>query len=776
VHRASPLGTDPAMLPPCAGLPQACEHSAIRCLQRRRGVLYPRRVASDVPAFGGSSRLEPTAHLYRALVEEIPAIVYVDSNEVPPRTLYASPQVTDMVGYTPQEWAADPTLWPSVIHPVDREMVLAEWSRSVATGIPFRCEYRFVRRNGDVMWVSDESRLILDEAGGARFWQGVILDITDRRHAQEVARNSEARYQALIEGIPAVVYEMGPDDERRTLYVSPHVEQVLGYSRKEWLDQPDIWMELLHPDDREIQLAAHDLHNETGEPWTREYRLIANDGHVVWVSDLATLVRDDEGQPRTWQGVMLDISAQKDAEEALQRANDELEFRVLARTSQLADVNEMMSLEIGERRRAEEQLRLAEERYRMLVEHLPAVLYIWDTSERNQNSDHYTSPMIQQLTGFTRAEWMSSPDFWIERIHPHDRERVMSGVVRSEATGEPFDDEYRILAKDGRVVWIYDRATLLTRHDDGRPRMFQGFLVDITARKEAEAKARAAEERYRVLADEGPVMAYDVSLDHTAGDVPRTEVHHLSKQLQRILGTAGDELRTDPRAWVNLVHPDDLQRVRDSFRASWDSGDPWSEDYRMLTSDGRIVWLHTEGRAVERDERGRPTRFHGILVDTTVRQQAELELRTAEERYRTLVESVPGVGWIETVDTTTGATRMTYISPQAERYFGWTAEELLAEPGHFQRMLHPDDRERVMQYTRRVERSGADEWHARYRVLTRSGAVVTVESHATARRDPDGRIVAWYGFAMSTGGVMDAVTAPAVDVLTDPVPERTPKP
>jgi PAS domain S-box-containing protein len=601
----------------------------------------------------------------------------------------------------------------------------------------------------------------------------VILDITDRRHAQEIARHSEARYQALIEGIPAVVYEMDPDDERRTLYVSPHVEQVLGYSREEWLEQPDIWMELLHPDDREIQLAAHDLHNETGEPWTREYRLIANDGHVVWVSDLATLMRDGEGQPRTWQGVMLDITAQKEAEEALQLANDELEFRVVARTSQLADANEMMTLEIGERKRAEEQLRQAEERYRLLVERLPAVLYIWDTSERSAQSDHYTSPMIEELTGFTRAEWLSSPDFWMERVHPHDRERVLSGVLRSEATGEPFDGEYRILAKDGHVVWVYDRATLLARDDRGRPRMFQGFLVDITARKAAEADARAAEERYRVLANEGPVMAYDVVLDHSSGAPPKIEVHNLSPQLHRILGTSSERLRSDPAAWAELVHPDDLQRVRDSFRASWASEGAWNEDYRMITGDGRIVWLHAEGRAVERDDDGRPTRFQGILIDTTARKESELALRAAEERYRTLIESVPGVGWIETVDTTTGQTRMTYISPQAERYFGWTADELLAEPGHFERMLHPDDRERVMEYTRRVERSGENDWRARFRLVTRSGAVVTVESHATAQRDATGRIVAWHGFAMSPEGVLDAV-APSTSE-PDPVPERAPQ-
>ena len=89
---------------------------------------------------------------------------------------------------------------------------------------------------------------------------------------------------------------------------------------------------------------------------------------------------------------MMDITAQKEAELALQFANDELEFRVLARTSELAEANEMMSLEIGERMRAEKLTREAEERYRLLVERLPAVLYIWDVSERGDLSDALHQP------------------------------------------------------------------------------------------------------------------------------------------------------------------------------------------------------------------------------------------------------------------------------------------------------------------------------------------------------------------------------------------------
>ena len=168
----------------------------------------------------------------------------------------------------------------------------------------------------------------------------------------------------------------------------------------------------------------------------------------------------------------------------------------------------------------------------------------------------------------------------------------------------------------------------------------------------------------------------------------------------------------------------------------------------MIAKDGRVVWIHAEGRAVERDHLGRPTRFQGILIDATEQKEYEARIRAAEERYRTIVETVPGVAWSETVDTLTGEARMSYIGPQAERYFGWTAEELLAEAGHFERVLHPDDRERVMAYSREVDASG-EEWHARYRIIARDGTIRVMDSYGAPQRDEEGSIVAWHGFAMA---------------------------
>jgi PAS domain S-box-containing protein len=157
-----------------------------------------------------------------------------------------------------------------------------------------------------------------------------------------------------------------------------------------------------------------------------------------------------------------------------------------------------------------------------------------------------------------------------------------------------------------------------------------------------------------------------------------------------------------------------------------------------------------------------------MLLDITERMTRESELREAEERYRTIIESIPGVPWTETVDLITGESRMVYIGPQVESLFGWTAEELLAEPDHFRRMLHPDDRDLVLSYTERVERSGGPSWQIRYRSVVKDGTVRTFQSHAAPRHDDEGRVVAWHGLTFVADDVVDGVTILDPSATADP--------
>ncbi|MEA2579289.1 MAG: hypothetical protein QOE83_181 [Actinomycetota bacterium] len=693
-----------------------------------------------------SQALQESEARYRALVERVPVVVYIDSNDAQADTIYISSEITNLVGRMPEDWVRDPKLWPRCIHPDDRGWVTEAWKRSVRTGQDFRCEYRAVHLDGHNVWVRDTTTLVRDEHGHPLFWQGVMQDISDQRQADEALRASETRYRTLVEQIPAVVYEMGPDDERRTLYVSPHVEKILGYSRQEWLDQPDIWIELLHHEDRERELEAHDRHNQSGEPWVRTYRLIAEDGRTVWVRDQAVLVREPDrpGSQGTWHGVMQDITAQKSTEEDLYLSNEILEYRVRERTAELEEANALMSLEIAERQRADAERRFAEERYRSLVEQIPAVVYLSTVTLDGPVLADYSSPQVETMLGYTPEEWKVQT-LWVTRIHPHDRDRILEAWEVSKATGLPFSEEFRFLAKDGRIVWVLDETSLLSRDVTGRPERFQGVMIDITARKEAEAAAVEAEARYQALASQGPVMAYVLERSPSGGARHR----YMSPQIERLLGYSMEAWNDDEKFWLTLIHPDDRERVFAAEVRIQYTGEPWSLDYRVITRSGEVRWLHDEGALLSRDEAGQPHRFHGVYIDITERKAMEQELVDAEERYRTLVEQLPAVPWTEEINTATRHSRTTYLGEQTETVLGWRDDELGGDFWKLERVLHPDDRDAVNRAVRAAYGEGT--WDQTFRIIARDGTVRKVRSVGRCTSGLDAPIQIWKGITIEVG-------------------------
>jgi PAS domain S-box-containing protein len=138
--------------------------------------------------------------------------------------------------------------------------------------------------------------------------------------SEERLRQTENKYRNLVEQVPAVVYVDDVDDLSTVLYISPQVFKLTGYTQAEHLAHPELWLQRLHNEDRERVLAELKHTNDTGDPWRIEYRMIRPDGRVVWVRDEAVLLRDDHGRPLCWQGVLLDVTEDRQAEEALRRA------------------------------------------------------------------------------------------------------------------------------------------------------------------------------------------------------------------------------------------------------------------------------------------------------------------------------------------------------------------------------------------------------------------------------------------------------------------------
>ena len=133
-------------------------------------------------------------------------------------------------------------------------------------------------------------------------------------------RAAEAKYRTLVEQLPLVTYIDALTASATSLYASPQVETLLGYSVDEWLGDPEFFPKLLHPDDRERILALVDHCNETAELFRAEYRLIARDGRTVWVQDESLVVIDEDGRPLFTQGYLLDITARKESSSDLRRS------------------------------------------------------------------------------------------------------------------------------------------------------------------------------------------------------------------------------------------------------------------------------------------------------------------------------------------------------------------------------------------------------------------------------------------------------------------------
>ena len=148
-------------------------------------------------------------------------------------------------------------------------------------------------------------------------------------------REAELRYKLLVEQLPIIVYVNPVDKMSSTIYVSPQIQTILGYMPDEWLSDPEFWQKRIHPDDREAVLTNVERSDLTATPFDMEYRMLARDGHVVWFQDQTILVRDQNGKPLYWQGLKIDITKRKQAENEILKLNSELERRVEERTNEL---------------------------------------------------------------------------------------------------------------------------------------------------------------------------------------------------------------------------------------------------------------------------------------------------------------------------------------------------------------------------------------------------------------------------------------------------------
>jgi PAS domain S-box-containing protein len=278
----------------------------------------------ELPAIAGPMGLEAlgAADLrFRRMVEHLPAIVYVETGGHPGPTVYLSPRIEDVLGYTADRFlSGDDALWTEIMHPDDASHAFELDGRSEETREPYVADYRLRARDGRWVWFHDEAVFIPADGEIPAHWQGVMVDITEQKRLEQELEDSAATFRTLVGQLPAVVYIESANDAEGMLYMSPQYERWFGYSPEERVADPSLWRRLVHPDDQEGVLAAADRAIGSSGTFSMDYRMVARDGRILWVHDETYPIFDEEGRERVWLGVMFDVTERKRAEQDLERA------------------------------------------------------------------------------------------------------------------------------------------------------------------------------------------------------------------------------------------------------------------------------------------------------------------------------------------------------------------------------------------------------------------------------------------------------------------------
>jgi PAS domain S-box-containing protein len=510
----------------------------------------------------------------RAIFEQ--AAVGIIESALDGRFLRTNAKFCEIVGYSVEELAG--LSFQEITHPDDLRQDRENLERVLrGESGTFTVEKRYLHKNGSPVWTQLTASLIRDPGGEAEYWVGVVQDITDRRSAEAALRRSEERYRTMVERLPAGVYRSTHGG--KFLEINPAMVQMLGYEGKEELLAIDIPSTLyVDPEDRDLPIAM-------GRQAKSEVRLRRKDGSVIWVEDHATYIYDDTGNVRYHEGVLLDITV---------------------------------------RRQAEESIRASEERFRTVFESAAIGVAVVEKSGVAVESN----AALQEMLGYSKDELGSMP--FTEFTHPDDAQKDLA-LYQELMAGrrESYHMEKRYIRKDGPVVWGQLTVSLV-RDAAGAPRHAIGMVQDVTERRRAEDALRDREDRMRQALIAASAGAWE-------WDIKTNEVFWSDENF-RLFGLDPAAGPASYERWLQCLHADDRRMTERHVVEAIGRVSDLNTEYRVVWPDGSVRWINGVG-SIRLDAAGKPAAMYGIQIDITERKRATEALRASEEAHRVITEN-----------------------------------------------------------------------------------------------------------------------------------------
>ncbi|MBI5802091.1 MAG: PAS domain S-box protein [Verrucomicrobia bacterium] len=499
----------------------------------------------------------------------------------------------------------------------------------------------------------------------------VLATAIERKLAEDALRESDERFRLLVDEVKG--YSIITLDPEACVLTWNHGAEILfGHMAAEMIGQHVARM--YPPGDVELGKPELDLRlaEEMGQFEDEDWRM-QKGGTEFWANSVITALRRTDGTLRGYGVVTRDMT---------------------------------------ERRLAHEALRLNEEKFRSLVNHIPDA--VWTLNAAGEAL--FMSGNAERIYGFTVDELKAQgAAMGLGRVHADDTARVREAWQALFERQQRFEVECRYERKDGRQAWLLFRASAIYEKDGQL--VADGITSDITERKRAEDALRESEARFQMVSRATNDVVWDWNLE--------TNLLWWNPSFLTQFGYAAEEVEPSIESWTRRLHPAEATRVSEKIHAAIERGDQlWSDEYRFRRQDGSYAFIYDRGFVI-RSAEGRPLRMIGAMQDISERRRAEGQIRS-QARLLDLAGDAIIVRNLKH--------EVLYWNHGAEHIYGWKAEEARGR-----RVT-----ELVMKDTKPFEAAQAEllakgDWSGELRQFTRDGREVTVNSRWTLVRDDEGQ-------------------------------------
>ncbi|TVQ21845.1 MAG: PAS domain S-box protein [Leptolyngbya sp. DLM2.Bin15] len=484
---------------------------------------------------------------------------------------YISPAYEKIWGRSRQDLQNNPSDWLEAIHPDDRDQVTASLAEQWQ-GQSIRREYRIVRPDGDVRWVSAIVSVIYDEAGQPLRFIGLADDISDRKQVELALQASEARLQLITDSIPGCIAYI--DAAQRYQFVNRTYAEWFGCRKEDILGRR---VEDVIGVQAYRQVRHHIEQALTGTTVTYEADLPYQGGQGRYISAVLVPDRDHEGQVRGYYALITDIS---------------------------------------DRKRAEAALQASEARFQTLVTNIPGMIYRYLPHVGTPGHFTYASSGANELLEVSPEHIVQDAGSIWSLVHPEDLPSLHASVDQAVQSGTPWYWEGRLVTPSGQLKWIQGKSR---PYQAPEGLVWDGLLIDISDRKQVEELLQQSEARYLSILQDQTELIKRFRADGT--------LTFVNDALCRYYGLAREVILN--RHYENRIYPED-QPIVDRCLASLSPDHPVGVVEHRVLVNGQARWMQWTNRAIY-DNQGQLVELQSVGRDIHDRKQAEIALEQARE-------------------------------------------------------------------------------------------------------------------------------------------------